>query len=106
MVRENWTVVPDEMERWSSAFVDPEFRWTSAKAEAAVKSASIPGLAEPTVVLEQIFNEDQIDRMRGERRASSISDFMSRSSGAASGESHQLGSNVAVTPNEVSDDPV
>lgn len=106
MVRDNLSVVPDEMHRLSSEFVDPEFRSTSANADAAVKLASIPGLAESTVVLEQIFNEDQIDRIREDRRTSSISDFMNRISGATSGESDQLGSNVAVTPNEVSDDPV
>lgn len=90
MVRDNLSEVPDEMHRLSCEFVDPEFRSTSANADAAVKLASIPGLAESTVVLEQIFNEDQIDRIREDRRQSSISDFMDRISGA-SGESDQLG---------------
>src|SRR5690625_1340223 len=91
MVRDNLSVVPDEMHRLSSEFVDPEFRSTSANADAAVKLASIPGLAESTVVLEQIFNEDQIERIKADRRQSSISDFMNRISGATTGEADRSG---------------
>lgn len=106
MVRDNLSVVPDEMHRLSSEFVDPEFRSTSANADAAVKLASIPGLAESTVVLEQIFNEDQIERIKADRRQSSISDFMNRISGATTGEADRSGAAVAVEQVEVSDDPV
>src|SRR5690625_2976052 len=106
MVRDNLPEVPDEMHRLSSEFVDPEFRSTSANADAAVKLASIPGLAESTVVLEQIFNEDQIERIKADRRQSSISDFMNRISGATTGEADRSGAAVAVEQVEVSDDPV
>src|SRR5699024_8813826 len=106
MVRDNLSVVPDEMHRLSSEFVDPEFRSTSANADAAVKLASIAVLAESTVVLEQIFNEGQIERIKANRRQSYMSDFMDRISVASTVEADRSGAAVAVEQVEVSNDPV
>ena len=78
MVRDSTSALPAESHRLSASFLDPEFRSMSAKADAAVKLAAIPGLAESTVVLEEIFDEDQIDRIQSDRRSSTVSSFMDR----------------------------
>ena len=78
MVRDGLSEPPAESFRLSASFLDPEFRSMSAKADAAVKLAAIPGLAESTVVLEEIFDEDQIERIQTDRRRSTVSSFMDR----------------------------
>ena len=68
MIRDNLTELPVEAHRLSAAFLDPEFRSTSAKADAAVKLASIPSLQNSTVILEDIFDQDKLERIRAEQR--------------------------------------
>ena len=81
MVRDGLSEPPTESHRLSTVFLDPEFRSMSAKADAAVKLASIPALADSTVVLEEIFDEDQIARIQADRRSSTVASFMDRISG-------------------------
>jgi hypothetical protein len=68
MVRDGLTEAPDESWRLSASFADPEFRSTSANADAVVKlAAGLPDLAQSTVLLEEIFDEDKIERIVAER---------------------------------------
>ena len=88
MVRDGLTEPPAETYRLSASFLDPEFPSMASRADGAVKLASIPGLADSAVVLEGIFDEDQIDRIRSDQRRSTVSSFMDRISqlpGPASG---------------------
>ena len=78
MVRDGLTEPPAETYRLSASFLDPEFPSMASRADGAVKLASIPGLADSTVVLEGIFDEDQIDRIRSDQRRSTVSSFMDR----------------------------
>lgn len=94
LVREPGVGLPDDVHKLSVAFTDPEFRSTSAKADAVVKLAAIPGLAQSPVVLEEIFDQEQIERIRRDLDRASISDFMERIS-PPSGESNQLGAQNA-----------
>ncbi|WP_300345490.1 phage portal protein [Nesterenkonia sp.] len=69
MVRENSTDLPEEAWQLSARFTDPEFRSLSARADAVVKIAgALPDLAGSEVLLEELFDEDQLDRIREERR--------------------------------------
>lgn len=69
MVRDGLTEAPEEAWRLSASFADPEFRSTSANADAVVKlAAGLPDLAQSTVLLEEIFDEDKIERIEDERR--------------------------------------
>ena len=78
LVRDPSVGLPDEAHQLSVAFADPEFRSTSAKADAVVKLAAIPGLAQSPVVLEEIFDQDKIERIRKDLDRASISGFMDR----------------------------
>ena len=78
MVRDGLSDPPAESHKLSTVFLDPEFRSMSARADAAVKLSSIPALADSTVVLEEIFDEGQIQRIQADRRSSSVASFMSR----------------------------
>ena len=78
MVRDGLSDPPAESHRLSTVFLDPEFRSMSARADAAVKLSSIPALADSTVVLEEIFDEGQIQRIQADRRSSTVASFMSR----------------------------
>lgn len=60
--------LPEGVHRLSAAFLDPEFRSTSAKADAAVKLAVLPDVAESSVLLEEVFDEDKVERIVEERR--------------------------------------
>ena len=69
MVRDGLTEPPAEAWKLSAVFADPEFRSTSANADAVVKLAGgLPDLAQSTVLLEEIFDEDKIERIVDERR--------------------------------------
>lgn len=69
MVRDGLTEAPAEAWKLSALFSDPEFRSTSANADAVVKLAGgLPDLAQSTVLLEEIFDEDKVERIMDERR--------------------------------------
>lgn len=69
MVRDGLSEPPDEAWRLSASFADPEFRSTSANADAYVKLAGAnPDLASSPVLLETVFDDDQIGRFLDERK--------------------------------------
>lgn len=69
MVRDGLTEPPEDAWKLSAVFADPEFRSTSANADAVVKLAGgLPDLAQSTVLLEEIFDEDKIERIVDERK--------------------------------------
>lgn len=69
MVRDGLTEPPAEAWRLSAKFADPEFKSTTARADAAVKLAGgFPDLASSEVLLEEVFDRDQVDRIVAERR--------------------------------------
>lgn len=69
MVRDGLTEPPAEAWKLSAVFADPEFRSTSANADAVVKLAGgLPDLAQSTVLLEEIFDEEKIARIADERK--------------------------------------
>lgn len=75
MVRDGLTEPPAESWKLSAKFVDPEFRSLSATADGITKiAAAFPDLASNDVLLEQIFDEDQMHR---------IQDATSRAAGTA-----------------------
>jgi hypothetical protein len=68
MVRDGLTEAPDEAWRLSASFADPEFRSTSANADAYVKLAGAnEDLKNSSVLLETVFDEDRIERIEAER---------------------------------------
>jgi hypothetical protein len=69
MVRDGLTTPPDDSWRLSAKFADPEFRSTSANADAYVKLVGAnPELANSSVLLETVFDEDQVERFQDELR--------------------------------------
>lgn len=69
MVRDGLTSAPADVWRLSAHFADPEFRSTSANADAYVKLAGAnPELASSPVLLETVFDSDQIVRFTQERK--------------------------------------
>ena len=69
MVRDGLTEPPEEAWKLSALFADPEFRSTSANADAYVKLAGAnPELAQSPVLLETVFDEDQVGRITEDRR--------------------------------------
>jgi len=69
MVRDGLTEPPAEAWKLSASFADPEFRSTSANADAYVKMAGAnEDLKSSPVLLETVFNDDQITRILDERR--------------------------------------
>jgi hypothetical protein len=72
MVRDGLTEAPAEAWKLSASFADPEFRSTSANADAYVKLAGAnPDLANSSVLLETVFDGDQIGRIVEERKRAS-----------------------------------
>lgn len=64
MVRDGLTEAPEEAWKLSARFSDPEFRSTSANADAYVKIAGAnPEIASSAVLLETVFDEDQVERL-------------------------------------------
>lgn len=69
MVRDGLTEPPTDAWKLSARFADPEFRSLSANADAYVKLAGAnPELANSAVLLETVFDEDQVERITDERR--------------------------------------
>jgi hypothetical protein len=78
MVRDGLTEAPAESWGLSAAFSDPEFRSTSANADAYVKLAGAnPDLASSSVLLETVFDPDQVARIQADRRRSAVSQLVS-----------------------------
>lgn len=79
MVRDGLTEPPEESWKLSARFADPEFRSTSANADAFVKLAGgAPELASSSVLLETVFDDDQVERIRGEQNAAGAGDLISQ----------------------------
>src|SRR5690606_6892585 len=79
MVRDNVTVVPDDMWRMSVRFIDPEFRSLSAEADAVTKIGSaMPSLVDQPVLLERIFTADEVERIRVDGQKSSVASLVNR----------------------------
>lgn len=77
MVRDGLKEVPDEAWSLSSRFADPEFQSLSAQSDSVQKLASqMPILAQYPVLLERIFNDDEVERIRADQRRSTVSEFM------------------------------
>jgi hypothetical protein len=71
MVRDGLTVAPKEAWKLSARFADPEFRSTSANADAYVKLAGAnEDLKNSPVLLETVFDDDQVERIVDERKRS------------------------------------
>jgi hypothetical protein len=69
MVRDGLTEAPVDAWELSALFADPEFRSTSANADAYVKLAGAnPDLAGSSVLLETVFDEDRVARIVDERK--------------------------------------
>ena len=69
MVRDGMTEPPAEAWKLSARFADPEFRSTSANADAYVKLAGAnEELASSAVLLETVFDDDQVERITEERK--------------------------------------
>ena len=71
MVRDGLTEPPSESYSLSVNFLDPEFRSVAANADAVAKLASLPALQDSLVLLEQVFDSEEIERIQAEvsRRA-------------------------------------
>lgn len=79
MVRDGLTEPPAEAWKLSAKFADPEFKSTTAEADAAVKLAGgFPELAKSTVLLEEVFDQDQILRIQEERTRSNAGGLLDR----------------------------
>jgi len=69
MVRDGLIEAPAEAWRLSAVFADPEFRSTSANADAYVKLAGAnEDLKNSSVLLETVFDEDRVERIVDERK--------------------------------------
>ena len=69
MVRDGLHQPPVGINRLSVQFVDPEFRSLSAQADAVQKlAADMPNLAQWDVLLEQVFDADQVARIKSAQR--------------------------------------
>ena len=94
MVRDGLTEPPAEAWKLSASFADPEFRSTSANADAVVKLAGgLPDLAQSTVLLEEIFDEDKIARIVEERKRAAAPGILAQILGS------QKAPNQEVIPN-------
>lgn len=99
MVRDNVTVVPDDMWRMSVRFIDPEFRSLSAEADAVTKiGAAMPSLVDQPVLLERIFTADEVERIRVDGQKSSVASLVDRIANAQQApqnvaDAQQAGSN-------------
>lgn len=77
MVRDGLKDVPDEAWSLSARFADPEFQSLSAQSDAVQKLApQMPVLAQYPVLLEQVFDDDQVARIQADQRRSTVSEFM------------------------------
>lgn len=77
MVRDGLSEVPDEAWKLSTRFADPEFQSLSAQSDAVQKLAStMPTLAQYPVLLEQIFDQNEVERIMADQRRSTVAAFM------------------------------
>lgn len=77
MVRDGLRDVPDEAWKLSSRFSDPEFRSLSAQADAVQKLASgMSDLAQYPVLLEQVFDADQVERIQTDQRRTQVNSLI------------------------------
>jgi len=77
MVRDGLTEPPAEAWKLSASFADPEFRSTSANADAYVKLAGAnEDLKNSSVLLETVFDDDQIKRFTDERKRETASSLV------------------------------
>lgn len=78
MVRDNLTEAPKEAWKLSTRFVDPEHNTLSAQADAVQKLASsMDDLVKHPVLLGQLFDEDEVERIQADMRRGSVSDLVS-----------------------------
>lgn len=86
MVRDDLTEPPTDMWKLSARFADPEFRSLSAEADAVQKlGASMPVLSNYPVLLERIFNDDEVKRIQADNRTGTVSAFMQNIQASVSG---------------------
>lgn len=79
MVRDGLTEPPAEAWKLSARFADPEFRSTSANADAYVKlSGANPDLASSPVLLETVFDGEQVARIVEERKRAANGSMLSQ----------------------------
>lgn len=96
MVRDGLTEPPAEAWKLSARFADPEFRSTSANADAYVKLAGAnPDLASSPVLLETVFDGDQVARFTEERRRAANGSMLSQILGAGAAEGGDTAANEA-----------
>lgn len=77
MVRDGLRDVPAEAWKLSAQFTDPEFRSLSAQSDAVQKLASdMDSLAQYPVLLEQIFTEDQVERIQADQRKAQVNSLI------------------------------
>lgn len=90
MVRDNLKSPPEEAARLGVRFADPEFRSLSAEADAITKLGPVmPLLSNYPVLLERLFDREQIERIQADNRRSSVSDLMSKLTEKADGQSER-----------------
>lgn len=90
MVRDNLREPPEEAWKLSSRFADPEFRSLSAESDAVQKLAqSMNNLAQWPVLMERIFDGDQIERIQADARRSQWTTFLDQATARANGQEVQ-----------------
>ncbi|MGP5219491.1 phage portal protein [Arthrobacter rhombi] len=76
MVRDNLKAPPDEAWKLSARFADPEFSSVSAQADAVQKlGSSMDQLAKHPVLLNRIFDENEVEQVVADARRASVSDL-------------------------------
>jgi len=86
MVRDGLTEPPAESWKLSARFADPEFRSTSANADAYVKLAGAnEDLKSSPVLLETVFDDDQVERIQDERKLNQAGGLIGQLLGASPG---------------------
>lgn len=78
MVRDGLTEAPAEAMKLTATFADPEFRSTSANADAVMKLSTLPQLQGSNVILEKVFTPDEIERIESEQRRASGTALLER----------------------------
>ena len=77
MVRDGLDTAPDEAWKMSARFSDPEFSSLSAQADSVQKLASsMAQLAQYPVLLERIFDEDEVTRIQADSRRGGVADLV------------------------------
>ena len=78
--------LPDDAWKLQARFADPEFRSASMRADAALKLSAHPLLAESTVTLEELYDQDTIRRIEEDHRRaagrSGVLDLLKSKAGA------------------------